>query len=148
MYMALMDEIEALDQETFAYLEQEVKVLRDIEEEYDEKSKAKTECGARLDAAELRVKTLLEDLDVEDYTRAMKMLKVKLDIQARAKVPKTPEEKEAFFGWLKEKGFYDTYITVNSNSINSLVKTEYELANDPEFSIPGLQIIKDVKLKY
>lgn len=52
-----------------------------------------------------------------------------------------PEEKQAFFEYLKEKGLYDSMITVNSRTLNSFCKHEEEAAlehNDVDISIPGL----------
>lgn len=57
--------------------------------------------------------------------------------------PKSREAKEKFFAWLKEKGdeVYYQYMTVNSQSLNSLAKAELEAAKEREdldFAIPGL----------
>lgn len=38
------------------------------------------------------------------------------------KVPKTEEQKKDLFGWLKYKGIFWQYASVNSNSLNSLLK--------------------------
>lgn len=43
--------------------------------------------------------------------------------------PKTPEQKEAFFNWIKTNmgmDAYYTYMSVNSNSLNSLYKQKLE----------------------
>ena len=55
--------------------------------------------------------------------------------------PKSKEEKEALFAWLKSKGedFYYTYCTINSQSLQSLAKMEMESSEDPSnFKIPGI----------
>jgi hypothetical protein len=58
------------------------------------------------------------------------------------KTPKTHEEKEQFFTWLKEQGddMYLQYATVNANSLNSLFKLKQEEAaeNGEVLEIPGL----------
>ena len=60
------------------------------------------------------------------------------------RTPKTIEEKTAFFEWLNEsKGreVYWTYVSVNSQSLNSFYKAEMEAAkeaNDFDFKIPGI----------
>lgn len=65
--------------------------------------------------------------------------------KTRVSLPQTDEDKEALFNWLKERGLYHAYATVNSNSINALYNAEFEQVkktNDPElimdFKIPGL----------
>ncbi len=40
--------------------------------------------------------------------------------------PATPEDREAFFGYLKEQGIYDEMISVNSRTLNSWVNREIE----------------------
>lgn len=58
------------------------------------------------------------------------------------KVPKTPDQKEQFFGFLKEKGIFEDLISVNSQTLNAFAKREMELAKESgatDFSIPGLE---------
>ncbi len=58
------------------------------------------------------------------------------------KTPKTEEQKAAFFNYLKEKGLFDSMITVNSQTLNGWYKSEQEVARSKgqfEFSIPGLE---------
>lgn len=52
------------------------------------------------------------------------------------KVPKTPEDKEKFFAYLKDKGVYEELVTVNSQTLNSWVKQEIE--ENIDLQIPGL----------
>jgi trans-2-enoyl-CoA reductase len=63
--------------------------------------------------------------------------------KASCKIPQDPMDKQALFDWMQEKGIYDAYRTVNSQSLNSLVKHEYDLAKERgefDFKIPGLEI--------
>jgi hypothetical protein len=58
------------------------------------------------------------------------------------KVPKDDDAKRELFEFLKEKGLYDDYVTVNSQSLNSLFKALNEEAAQNgilDFSIPGLE---------
>lgn len=64
----------------------------------------------------------------------------------RVNLPKTPEEKVAFFNYLKEKGHFDDLITVNSQTLNSYFTQEWEAVkkgDNPEeaigFTLPGLE---------
>lgn len=60
----------------------------------------------------------------------------------RVTLPKTAEDKLRLFDWLKERGLYETYATVNSNSLNSLYLEEWDIAKKEgrgmEFEIPGV----------
>lgn len=57
------------------------------------------------------------------------------------RTPKTDEDKCKFFKWLQEKEIFFQYATVNSQSLNSLLKQEFETAteNGKELSIPGIE---------
>lgn len=54
------------------------------------------------------------------------------------KVPKTPEDKALFFNWLKKEGLYDSLVTVNSQTLNSLYNEEFKRNNNADFEIPGV----------
>lgn len=58
-------------------------------------------------------------------------------------LPKTPEDRAEFFGYLKDKGLFDSMISVNSQTLNSWFRQEYEIAQEEkritEFKIPGLK---------
>jgi hypothetical protein len=125
-----------------------IEKVRALYDEHKELKATATEKFHELEAAELYLQQILEEADTVEYERIKKEFKVQLRIDKRARVPKTDEDKELFFGWLKEKGYYDQYVTVNSASINALVKQEAALSDDPEFRVPGLEIIEEVKLKY
>lgn len=57
------------------------------------------------------------------------------------RTPKTPETREKFFGYLKERGVFDGLISVNANTLASFAKEEMKAATerqDIDFAIPGL----------
>lgn len=59
------------------------------------------------------------------------------------RVPADTDAKVEFFKWLNTKGrdIYWKYVTVNSNSLNSLYKQEMEVAKEEgniDFKIPGI----------
>lgn len=60
----------------------------------------------------------------------------------RVGMPKTDEEKQQLFSWLREQGIFDRYATVNSNSLNALYMSEWDAAKERgdglEFGIPGV----------
>ncbi len=57
-------------------------------------------------------------------------------------LPKTPQDKEAFYAYLKEKKVFDEMISVNSQTLNSYYKHEREIAREEghalDFKIPGI----------
>lgn len=60
----------------------------------------------------------------------------------RVGLPQTLEDKKALFGWLQEKGIFDEYVSVNSQSLNSLYMGEWDEAKKRgegmTFKIPGV----------
>ena len=88
-------------------------------------------------------KSLLEKMEAEDITSFKNEYGLfSKSVRASYKVPKTDAERQEFFGWLKDKQLYEQYRTVNSQSLNALAKTEFEIAAEEgniEFKIPGLQ---------
>lgn len=60
------------------------------------------------------------------------------------KTPKTRDDKEKFFNYLKEKGedIYWGLATVNSQTLNAFCKQELQIANDNKvfpFTVPGIE---------
>lgn len=57
-------------------------------------------------------------------------------------LPKTPEQKQEFFNYLKSKGLFDNMISVNSQTLNSWYRQEHEIAVEEkrvsDFKVPGL----------
>ncbi len=57
------------------------------------------------------------------------------------KIPKTQEERELFFSYLKTNGVFDELITVNSQTLNAWYKEHLEMLakkGDEKLEIPGL----------
>jgi hypothetical protein len=56
-------------------------------------------------------------------------------------LPKTQETKEAFYQWLRDRGIYEQFITVNHTSFSSLCEKERDaLEKEGEFfNVPGVE---------
>ena len=93
--------------------------------------------------AENKVMQLLEDSGLDTYT-VTGVGKVTVSHQLSVQTPKTPEEKEAFFNWVRREmgeDSYYAYMTVNSQTLNSLYKNmvaEYG-ADGKVLNIDGLK---------
>lgn len=96
----------------------------------------------KLADVEGRILETLERHDMTSYrsSRGLVTRTVRYSVQT----PKSPEEKAAFFNWLRESKGEDVfwaYATVNSQSLNSLYKAEMDIAKQEanfDFKIPGL----------
>lgn len=56
-------------------------------------------------------------------------------------LPKTPEQLEAFYSYLKSRGHFDNLISVNYQKLNSYYKQEMEAAVEAgniDFKVPGI----------
>lgn len=87
-----------------------------------------------------RVRGMLESLKKTSYKA--KAGTFSFSLQDSYKTPKSLEQKEAFFAYLKERGIFDEMITVNSRSLNSYASSEIEAQYDVgnfDFTIPGLE---------
>jgi hypothetical protein len=62
-------------------------------------------------------------------------------------VPKDGADREAFFGYLESQGIFRELITVNSQTLNSYWKKEFEAAveqGNPDWKMPGIADPKHV----
>jgi hypothetical protein len=105
-----------------------------------ELSAAKTVASNELAVAEAEMIAMLEAGGLTNYRSPLGLVSVSFRTSVRT--PKTPEDRAAFFAFLKERGVYDTLITVNSQSLNSFYKDEFAQAKergDIAFEIPGIK---------
>lgn len=109
-------------------MDQAVKDLRKMKDTYSLESTKVKELYAQVKEAESKVVSLLQQAGKSKYV-VEGVGSVNLQETMSVQTPKTPEQKEAFFNWLREEMGHDgylTYATVNSNSLNSLYKQKAE----------------------
>ncbi len=106
----------------------------------EEKEEALSEENKKLAAMELKAANWLEETGREKYQHPSGTVYF-LDKWSFS-LPKTDEDKAAFFGWLREKGIFDKYATVHSVAYNSLIQAEWEIAKKNgggmDFKVPGV----------
>lgn len=86
-----------------------------------------------------RVQAALETHGLQDYQS--KHGKFRRVTKFSVKVPKLPEERDAFFQYLREKGIFEELITVNSRTLNAFYNAEKAAAIESgadQFSMPGI----------
>lgn len=108
--------------------------------EYEEKKRISAEAGEEVDRLQGQVVMALKELGRSSYKSDAGT--VSITERWRVNLPSNEEDKKAFFNYLKEKGLLWQYATVNSNSLNSLFLTEWEIAKEEgrgmEFKVPGI----------
>lgn len=125
-------------------LDKRVEVMRQAQAEYDEKSTVSKEAHFKLEQAKKEVLELMTKANKSTY-HVEGLGKVSLAERLSVSYPKDLERRKEFLDFINaqygEEGVL-TYLTVNSNTLNSFYKKEFEHAKengDPsEFSIPGL----------
>jgi hypothetical protein len=120
-------------------LASEIAALRDREKELADAKKLITE---NLEAKESRVTELMIENQLTSYKAPAGLLSVGFRTSVRQP---QGEDQGKFYAYLKEKGLFDSMISVNSMKLNSFYKEEFELAKErgeDDFSIPGLTEVK------
>lgn len=122
-------------------LDAHVEQLRKIQEEYERHSAMAKELHFALENQKKKLMELLMKAGKTKYD-AEGIGKVQLVDRMSVSYPKDLEARKQFVTWitdrLGEEGLL-TYLTVNSQTLNSMYKQEFENADDPAmFSIPGL----------
>lgn len=90
-----------------------------------------------------RAVLFLKALGRENYQTPLGTMGIRKSISV--KIPQNDLAKREFFEWLRNKGIFDRYATVNSQSLKSLYQAELEAVEreSPEealtFTIPGIE---------
>jgi len=124
---------------TIESLNQEINKLAKLREDEANASRIKKEISEELEKVENIVMEMLVEAGLPNFTSPSG--KVVLAYRTSVRTPKLPEHKEMFYAYLRERGLFDSMISVNSQTLNSLYKSELEAAKergDADFSIPGL----------
>lgn len=124
-------------------LQEKIKTLKEVRTRYDEKKKQLEMEKEILDALEADILQAFEENDLTSF-KLDGVANVSISHRLTVPTPKTIEEKKAFFDWVaKNKGeeVRDAMMTVNSMTLNSFYKAEYESLSDDEklvFQIDGI----------
>lgn len=124
---------------TISELNQRIEEIANLRSEEAEASRIKKEVTERLEKAENELIEVLTAANLKNFSAAAG--KVVLAFRTSVRTPKLPEDKEAFYAYLKARGLYDSMVSVNSMTLNSLYKAEMEEAiarGESDFSIPGI----------
>lgn len=127
---------------------EDVDFLLERMREKDRKIKELTRLAKRESKVMQRIKfiatSVLKDLNREDYKSPTGSISIRHLLQVR--MPQSPERKAELWAWMREKGIYDRYATVQANSLKSLFEAEMAIAQreqgdsfDPVlFALPGM----------
>lgn len=140
-FAAAQSESKTVGDEAMQLMEKAVelhKEISELKEALDEKEK---------DLSALK-QDILSDFKKKNITKLEAFnFEFKNTPKLSVKVPKTPEEKKAFFGWLEEKGLFYSKVSIHSAALNSTYNEAFaefmtaqgEDNKDAVFSIPGIE---------
>ncbi len=113
---------------SLAEMDQMITTLRELKDKYAEASAVSKSLFKEVKEAEHRIVSVMEKAGKKRYILEG-VGQISLEKGMSVQTPKTPEQKQAFFNWLKEEmgeDGYLTYASVNSASLNKLYKDKVE----------------------
>lgn len=111
---------------TVEEMNKKVEDIQAKEVEYEAAKEVSTKLGREVDRLYEEIGKMLLDLGQNSFKTPLGT--ISLRERTSFKVPKDEESRTEFFEKLKEMGVFDSMITVNSNTLNSFLKAEYESA--------------------
>lgn len=125
---------------TVADLDGLIEKLADCSKRCDEKAEEMKALNKEYGILEGRIAAHMEELGREKYESPSGSFKI--SEKWRVNMPHTDQDKQAFFEHLRERGIFDKYATVNSNSLNALYMADWRAAQDMgeglSFGMPGI----------
>lgn len=121
-----------------------VKKLAEREAAKDAASKVVTEINKEIAQLEGRCVQYLKDLGRESFHSPQGTIKI--GNKWRVNLPADDNAKRALFNHLRERGIFDKFATVNSNSLNALYMADWREAKEKgegmTFTMPGIEPAK------
>lgn len=114
--------------------------LLDLDKQIDAQSEVTKELNKKYNALLFKCGAYMKELGRTDYSSPHGKFEVKESW--RVNMPQSDEDKRALFEHLKERGIFDKYATVNSNSLNALYMADWKEAETRgegmTFGMPGV----------
>jgi len=121
-------------------LDNKIKELQEQRKIYLEAKKKSSEENAKMKSMEYALVDILEGMDRTSYKSPHGTFS--FYYKESFGVPRDTENREMFFEFLREKGVFNTLITVDSRTLNKWAKEEAKVAEENgvlDFEIPGLK---------
>lgn len=125
-------------------LQEKIKALKNFRTEYDNMKKQLAELDGFCEVLETQIMQHFEENDMTSF-RVDGVANVSISQRLTVKVPRDIEAKKAFFEWVaanKGEEVRDSMMTVNSMTLNSFYKEEYNNLSDEDklmFQIDGIE---------
>lgn len=130
------------DDITTKHLDERITFLDQAKSAYEEAKKLSDEAHRVYDAARSEVMALMEQAGKKSY-KVDGVGSVSLRHDLKVKYPATLDDRSKFLEWLRSKGdeFFNTTVSVNYQTLNSLYNSEFQAAVEAGqgmFEIPGI----------
>lgn len=128
------------DQVTIVQLQQLCDAVLSLRGEVEAKELEVKAMNTRLTNLENKALAYIRDMNLHNFKHAG----FSFGIYRRRSwaLPKTEDQRTAFFNYLRERGVYDAMVSVNSATYNSFLKEQFELAEkngeSAGFQVPGV----------
>lgn len=111
----------------------------DLRSEVDMKKAELSAIQKDLDEIENEIVAVLEELGLKSFKSSTGTVETR--VRQSVKVPQGDGRQE-FFNYLKDRGLFDSLITVNSQTLNAWYKQETEIAQQEKrmLVVPGLEM--------
>jgi len=123
------------------FVEDLIQKIVDKKREKDKAAEVVSGINKEIDALETKAIEVLTELDLDDYRGKLGTITRKQ--KWSVKVPQTPADKKVLISYLQAEGLADTYLTVNSRSLQTLYLDLWQVAKEEgkgmEFSLPGVE---------
>ena len=108
-----------------------------LREAYDKKKEEAGLAWNELEQTQLKLMGMLESMEMDSYKA--KAGTFSYSMEESFKVPKDDTNRKTFFDYLKERGTFDTMITINSRTLNAFCRAEAEASASLDFQVPGIE---------
>jgi transcriptional regulator of heat shock response len=122
-------------------LKEMVNELAEKRELYAEEKKRLSEKNQELEELEIGIKRIMEAAGIERFDADTVTVFRKEKTSVR--MPKTPEQREALFNYLREQGIFEQLVSINSQTLQSWYKHEVE-ARETAGQVGNIPGIEDV----
>lgn len=110
-----------------------------IKKEIEAAEKHSKDLGEKLQSVQNQIMEVMKTQNISSMKHSA--CTVILNTRFSVKNPATPEDKQEFYNYLKDKKIFEEMVSVNSARLNAWYKDEIEaakIAGDFDFRIPGL----------
>lgn len=130
---------QALQPETLHQVREKIEEIFRYRRMIDDAKEGLMQMQGELRSLQEQVLNTLQAAGLEKFSTPVGTVSVREKTSVR--IPKTPEDRKAFFDYLRERNLFDDMISVNSMTLNSWFNREREIAEEDgiyDFRVPGL----------